>query len=849
MTLLKLTQGQIVCKEGGIGLYFFVINGGDFGVSKSGDREAREEGASKGRKSLAATTMVATLHKGQSFGEIALLQDVPRTASVQVVSEFGSCWAVDKKTFWSVVGKAKDRGNQENKDFLGAVTLFSELNEEQKRKIAEAAVPRNDYVAGQVIIKQGDEGSSMFLLKSGSCLIYIGGALKDNTGEWVGGKKVGAFSQGDCFGERALLYEEPRAATVICDDTCSFLELERDKLMLALGGDLNALLRVNVIGTALRKESCLFKRLSEKQQYAVIEALEDLHMNPNISLSKVLPLGGPNNTQLWYFIVVLGTVTYAKSDDPDDIVELKPGSIFGDDYSRHSKIAYEFTAGYQGCRLAAGTNNSLNLALKRTDFGRGANIDVMIDQELKSGILVGHWIFRHLSPYQIERIAASMKITKYQYNQLLFEQGDPGTGFYIIAKGEANVIIVTPHPRPGQPPNKKVVATFGKNQYIGERALIYGEPRAATVAIASKEGAELWFIEQTVFKRIVNERLLAYLVIEIELQKKDFPLEDLERVNMLGKGALGPVKMVEHQKTKKRYALKCQHIRTLVETGKMEAFERESTLLQAVDHPFIVRFVQTYEEETWVYLLTELVTGGQLSKALLNLDTKKPAVVKFYVATLFLALEYLHGRNVAYRNLKPEIVMIDSQGYPKVIDFLNAKRITGRTYTSVGTPHYMAPEVIGGKGYGTSADLWSLGVFCYSLTYGKLPFADGEVRPMEICKAVVANAEEVRADLTQKTTANTIEHRIAAQITRQFLEPDPERRVVGKGMTGYQEIRKHVFFQELMGKDIDEQKETYFDMLLSRSIDPPFVPKQEYVGTPLADDEKEEKEEGDSDED
>ena len=77
---------------------------------------------------------------------------------------------------------------------------------------------------------------------------------------------------------------------------------------------------------------------------------------------------------------------------------------------------------------------------------------------------------------------------------------------------------------------------------------------------------------------------------------------------------------------------------------------------------------------------------------------------KFYMSCMILILEHLHDRDIIYRDLKPENVMVDEDGYLKLIDFGSAKIVNGRTYTIAGTPHYMAPEVITGKGYGVAAD-------------------------------------------------------------------------------------------------------------------------------------------------
>merc|ERR1712100_112506 len=127
-------------------------------------------------------------------------------------------------------------------------------------------------------------------------------------------------------------------------------------------------------------------------------------------------------------------------------------------------------------------------------------------------------------------------------------------------------------------------------------------------------------------------------------------------------------------------------------------------------------------------MLQEVIPGGELHAAIRTIPhVLNRAQGQFYTGSLVLVLESLRNRNIVYRDLKPENVMLDAQGYLKLIDFGIAKKLdehNRRTFTMIGTPHYMAPEVMRGKGYGTEVDIWSLGVIHFEFVCGFLPFGD-----------------------------------------------------------------------------------------------------------------------------
>merc|ERR1719210_2865403 len=118
-----------------------------------------------------------------------------------------------------------------------------------------------------------------------------------------------------------------------------------------------------------------------------------------------------------------------------------------------------------------------------------------------------------------------------------------------------------------------------------------------------------------------------------------------------------------------------------------------------------MNLVQTFITNSNVYVLTELIRGGDLHAALRKIPRCLfRAEAQFYTGSVVLALEALAARNIVHRDLKPENVMLDQQGYLKMVDFGLAKKLdrqSGKTFSLVGTVYYLAPEVIRGNGYGT----------------------------------------------------------------------------------------------------------------------------------------------------
>jgi len=153
--------------------------------------------------------------------------------------------------------------------------------------------------------------------------------------------------------------------------------------------------------------------------------------------------------------------------------------------------------------------------------------------------------------------------------------------------------------------------------------------------------------------------------------------------------------------------------------------ENEIRLLQEMQTPFIVQLHNTLQDNRCVYLQLELVPGGEFFKFLVRQGTVSEPHCQFYTANVICALRHMHEKHVVFRDLKPENLVFGANGYLKLVDFGFAKKLSShraQTETICGTPDYMAPEIIVGKGHGKMVDMWSLGVLTYEMLTGKTPY-------------------------------------------------------------------------------------------------------------------------------
>jgi cGMP-dependent protein kinase len=178
----------------------------------------------------------------------------------------------------------------------------------------------------------------------------------------------------------------------------------------------------------------------------------------------------------------------------------------------------------------------------------------------------------------------------------------------------------------------------------------------------------------------------------------------------------------------------------MVEREKMlwKYFVNERNIMVSLDHPFIVKMVKSLKNTKYCFILMEFVNELNLDDHLSKKETRKNIYeTQFYIGSMLLMLEYLQKKYIAHRDIKPSNIMMDTNGYLKMIDFGTAKVLKDYTSTIIGTPHYIAPEILQGKGYSLSCDFWSLGICMYEIFYGIYPFGNDANEVIEIYKEVL----------------------------------------------------------------------------------------------------------------
>lgn len=347
-------------------------------------------------------------------------------------------------------------------------------------------------------------------------------------------------------------------------------------------------------------------------------------------------------------------------------------------------------------------------------------------------------------------------------------------------------------------------------------------------------------------------------------RKAGLSFRDFRLLRQIGAGDIGKVYLCSLRGDDEScvYAMKVVDREVLAAKKKTERAETEKKILRVLDHPFLPTLHAEFEASHFSCVVMEFCSGGDLHTLRHKQPQKRFSLnsARFYAAEVLVALEYLHMLGIIYRDLKPENVLVRSDGHIMLSDFdlslrsdsipavqlqssghssppqhssppaprtpfsciftrlsrskkkvqttlsgsrqFVAEPVAARSLSFVGTHEYIAPEVAAGKSHGSGVDWWALGIFIYEMMYGQAPFT-GETN-----ESTLRNIVKMPLEFPTKSAANADE-RYARELISGLLEKDPEKRLGSK--RGAAEVKTHPFFRCL-------------NFALIRSLPPPEIP-------------------------
>jgi CRP-like cAMP-binding protein len=573
--------------------------------------------------------------------------------------------------------------------------IFMDLSDTERNLFIDA-MQKETVEENTRIIQQGDNGDFFYIVQAGT-VNFLDGE-----------ERVGDSGPGSSFGELALLYNSPRA--VSCDAASASVTLWKvDQMTFRYLVARHAHGQSTGLKDLVRKIS-IFANLDDSTISRFMCAMTHVQWKMG---DRIVQKGQVGTV---FYIIQEGSVKchdIGLGDSRFEDQTLGPGDWFGE---------RALLTGEPRAANVTALSNVSTLAMDRETFEQSIGpLKCLMEREMRKMSLKGLPIFANSSVTmpEIDQLVDLMQEFSYAKGTKLAEAGKPyEMNLWIIRHGQLLVFSQT----------KDTIFNLKIGDYFGGKSVRGKEGHISSHNAVCEDNLTAWTLSRKDIESVIGdiERLGKPSKFEHSVQDKSILLGDLKKHRILGMGAFGKVWLVSHKHDDSPYALKAIGKRKLLESKQEDSVVREKELLDLLQHPFILHLVSSFQDESNLYLLLPLIQGGELFSVLHRRKGPKRGMLNsecaFYAGCVVEALGHFHQRLIAYRDLKLENVLIDADGYCKVIDLGFAKLVTDKTYTLVGTPEYLCPEIIMSKGHDKAVDYWAFGVLLYELLVGHSPF-------------------------------------------------------------------------------------------------------------------------------
>ena len=686
--------------------YYYIINKGTVNLIRN--KETRKNSHKDESENFEQNNekILKTLGPWESFGELSFFNGKKRN-EVVISQENVELYIIDSESCRELLKRNNEIILKEKYNFLNNISIFESLDKISKYNVAQK-LKKKEFPPNSKIISRGDIGDKLYIIKEGivSCKIGV--------------KEIRKLSNNEYFGENTILVEVKRGADIITLQKCICYELSKDDLKEALSNDFIDVILFCFFTHCINNNNYLKQIIIESLIHDIFRcfSIKQYIKKEHICSQKNSDESKKNKKRL--IIVVSGSIY----ENGKMIYE--KGSIIGEEIFQDyiNKDISDQIVAYPDCITLEASIDDLAKVMK-IDLNKEKPYNILryINKLKKS------YLFKNLSENTLEAIAKNMKKEKFNKGDVIIQEGTSGNTFYLISKGKVTIT------KEGKP-----LRVLDTGECLGEKSLLSNDSLRTASAIA-EDKVICYVIYKKEFDMILkDENTREYLLKKLALQNTDIQLSDLYYIKFLGKGKFGSVSLVHNQQN--IYAIKAISIK-MVEKEKMlwKYFVNERNIMLSLDHPFIVKMVKSLRNKKYCFILMEFVNQINLDEHLSNLSRRKSKKniyeTQFYIGSILLMLEYLQKKYIAHRDIKPSNIMIDANGYLKMIDFGTAKVLKDYTSTIIGTPHYIAPEILQGKGYSLSCDFWSLGICMYEIFYGIYPFGNTANEVIDIYKEVL----------------------------------------------------------------------------------------------------------------
>ena len=652
-------QGQTIFEQGSKGSLYFIVNSGKVQV-------------------LVDNKQKGILQSMDCFGEMALLSDSSRKATIKALTKT-SFWILSRNTFLKAVKSVFKDGYDITRKQISNTLLFKDLSVKQLDLIARLSL-KIEYHDQEVIIKEGDQGDLLHILTSG-CVSF----RKAN-------KEYARIDKsGDIFGEGSLLTGERRRATCVSIGKTEVISINFGSLRDILGDSFDSLLLKNVAKNSILTDLNL-KFLEKDKVFNICELLTWKKFKDQE-------------------IVMIKDEKYLKS-----LRVICTGAISWTEDNKHSIGAYQILGlrNENETNMPKGEYKAVNetiigeVELVELDELLGIKSKDLIEKLDKIKLIKTVPFFQMLSEKSADFLAREMKLYDVIEGTKIFSIDDRSSKLYIVVSG----IFETYDAK------KRLIRIYKQHEVFGERCL-YENKRTAEVVC--KEEGKFYMISKSDIFHLDEIEEIVHEAKRKSYYHKNLTLDNIKlfKVTQEFRSDYGRKRFcLKDPVEKSKYDLVVIPKSSIENSRECVRLIKERDIMIQIEHRQLIKLVRSGIDNNNIYFITEHIKGVPL-KSLLPVSDQ---ISKLLTVHFINMIEYLHDKDIIYRDFCIDNIIVGQFGVPFLFNFKFAKVVNNRTYTRVGNPFIRSPEMILGRGYTKSTDIWSLGVVLFELINKKLPF-------------------------------------------------------------------------------------------------------------------------------